>query len=339
MAKHAKQPIKLPNEKRKKSSGRGCLQFVLAALLVLTLAVIAVGVYLIQPSFARPAVNAIRPAVEAIGIADANAPAEEDFAQQPSAADMSATSTISDRSIPEEIMKQDEANEPKLVTKLVAQCDGVDIYSPITHENLTGILFHQASYEWAKPMTTKLPEADLENIYQDNASLEVFKEDKSSTWMEANCVHLWRETDTTAMDTSIDMGAPAGSTVYAPVTGEVVLVLDYDLYDEVPDVQIHIRPDNNPDLDVVLLHQTDVRVKAGDHVEAGVTSLSKVRDIAKDLTDVQLSFYTAGDDPGNHSHVQVNDLTNQDYLKEYFKGIELKGIDTSFPDESEPAEN
>jgi hypothetical protein len=336
MAKHAKQPEKLPQVKKTRRSGRGCLIAALVALLVLMLAAAAVALYLIQPSFAQPAIQHV---MSAVGIVSEEEPATEEPPRSVAVpSDASSALAVSDKAVTAEVRERQAAeseSEAEAPTKLVAQCEGVDIYSPIAHDDLTGILFHQASYEWAKAMTTELPEADLEKIYDHEAYLEVFEEDDDSDWMEANCVHIWRETDSTPMDTSIDMGAPAGSTVYAPVTGDVVLVLDYDLYDEVPDVQIHIRPDDNPDLDIVLLHQTDPQVQAGDHVEGGVTPISSVRDIAGDLTDVQLGFYTEGDDPGNHSHVQVNDLHNTDYLKKYFKGIELDGIDTNFPEEEE----
>lgn len=203
---------------------------------------------------------------------------------------------------------------------LIAQCQSVDIYSPIMQKDITGILFHQASYEWAQVMTTELPEADLAEIYDGKTCLHANNAQAEGTWADAEVAHLYRETDGTPMDTSVDCGARAGTAVFAPVTGTVLAVMDYDLYDEIPDVQIHIRPDANSDLDVVLLHQCDAQVSAGDHVIAGQTHISTVRDIANDLTDVQLGFYTEGNDPGNHSHVQVNDLNNKDYLKKYFDG-------------------
>ena len=122
------------------------------------------------------------------------------------------------------------------------------------------------------------------------------------------------------MDTSIDVGAKVGTTVYAPVTGTVVLVQEYALYGYVPDISIHIQPEGHPELDVVLLHQTDPEVKAGDKVEGGTTPISRIRDIAKDLTDVQLGFFTAPDDPGNHSHVQVNNADTPGYRDTSLKG-------------------
>lgn len=205
------------------------------------------------------------------------------------------------------------------VNPLIAQCSGVDLRSPIAPADLTGVLFHQASYRYGLVMTTELPEADAEKA-EDTGMSRVNKEQVEGNWLDAEAMHFWRMADSTEMDTSIDVGAAAGTVVRSPVTGTVVLVKDYDLYGEVPDIEIHIQPDGRPDLDVVLIHTTDPLVKAGDKVEAGVTEISHVRDIAKDLDDVQLAFYTPEDDPGNHTHVQVNNADYENYRKDKLAG-------------------
>ncbi len=320
-------------ERKGKGGGRGCLKaFLVVLLLAILLAIALVAALVIRPAFAEPALEAMQPAVEQVeGTIDTVLEmggfdpvfSKDNAAQDPSSAETETSSTMeaSDNAAPIEPEPEPEQEpEPGGKCYLIAQCDGVDIYSPIMQKDITGVLFHQASYEWAQIMTTELPGADLEKIYNDGEYLRVNNEQTEGEWADADIAHLYRETDATPMDTSIDCGAKFGTTVYAPVTGEVVAVMNYDLYDEIPDVQIHIRPDANDDLDVVLLHQYDPQVKVGDHVTAGVTPISYVRDIAKDLTDVQLSFYTEPDDPGNHSHVQVNDFNDKEYLKKYFKG-------------------
>ncbi len=198
------------------------------------------------------------------------------------------------------------------VYPLIAQCSGIDLRSPIAPADLTGVLFHQASLQYALVMTTELPEANTEQVETTGQS-RVNRDQIEGEWLDAEAMHLWREADTTDMDTSIDVGAAAGTLLRSPVTGTVVLIKDYMLYDEVPDIEIHIQPDGRPDLDVVLIHTYDPLVKAGDRVEAGVTDISHVRDIAKDLDDVQLAFYTQEGDPGNHTHVQVNDANYENY--------------------------
>ena len=205
-----------------------------------------------------------------------------------------------------------------LPTRQVAAYGDIPIYSPIAQNRLTGVLFHQASYETALVMGTALPEANLEAVSIDNP-VRVNREQTEGQWCDADALHVYRTTDSTQMDTSVDVGAPWGSVVYAPVTGTVVKVQDYDLYGEIPDVRIHIQPEGHPELDVVLLHQYDPLVKAGDKVVGGETPLSFVRDIAKDLTDIQLGFFTAPDDPGNHSHVQVNNADYPGYREDSLK--------------------
>ena len=198
------------------------------------------------------------------------------------------------------------------VYPLIAQCNGIDLRSPIAPADLTGVLFHQASLRYGLVMTTELPEANAEEVENTHNS-RVNNDQIEGDWLDAEAMHLWREQDTTDMDTSIDVGAAADTVLRSPVTGTVVLIRDYMLYDEVPDIEIHIQPDGRPDLDVVLIHTYDPLVKAGDRVEAGVTELSHVRDIAKDVDDVQLAYYTRDGDPGNHTHVQVNDANYEGY--------------------------
>ena len=223
----------------------------------------------------------------------------------------------------EELYFENHKGRPK-VHPLIAQCSGIDLRSPIAPADLTGVLFHQASYRYGLVMTTELPDADMEKVSA-TRQCRVNREQVEGDWLDADAMHLWRTADSTAMDTSIDVGAKAGTTLRSPVTGTVVLVKDYKLYGEIPDIEIHIQPMGRPDLDVVLIHTYDPLVKAGDKVEAGVTEVSHVRDIAKDLTDVQLAFYTPADDPGNHTHVQVNDANYEGYRANKLEGaIEVK---------------
>lgn len=291
MAKHAQEePVEL---KPKRRVGR-IVAIVVLVILVLALAALGVYAYLL---ISQPVKVAERPDDEAI------------------------TATVdADLSTKEEEKEYYEKHKgrPK-VNPLIAQCEGIDLHTPIAPADLTGVLFHQASYKYGLVMTTELPNADLEQVSA-NRQARVNREQLEGDWLDADAMHIWRVGDTTAMDTSIDVGAMAGTVLRSPVTGTVVLVKDYLLYNEVPDIEIHIQPDGRPDLDVVLIHTYDPLVKAGDKVEAGVTELSHVRDIAKDLTDVQLAFYTPADDPGNHTHVQVNDANYDGYRANKLEG-------------------
>lgn len=205
-------------------------------------------------------------------------------------------------------------------TPLIAQYDDVLLHSPIHASKLEGILFHQASFETALPLSTQLPDADPEAMLE-NPDYEIADEQpEGDEWLVAKALHLWREDTPTAMDTSIDVGAEAGTEVYAPVTGTVVLVTTYSLYDTCEDYEIHIQPDGRSDLDVVEIHIQDVLVKAGERVTGGQTPIAKVRDLAaEDITDIQIGFYTK-EGHGNHTHVQVNNADYPEYRETRLKG-------------------
>ncbi len=204
-------------------------------------------------------------------------------------------------------------------TPLIAEYDGVKVHTPIKAQDLEGILFHQAATEFGLVLSTQLPEADPEKMLTD-PDYEIAEEQPTGdAWLIAKALHLWRADTTTDMDTSIDVGAEAATQVYASVTGTVVLVKTYRLYDMIDDYEVHIQPDGRPDLDVVTIHIQDVSVKAGDKVVGGETPLAKVRDLAGEgITDIQLAFYSKAGH-GNHTHVQVNNADAPTYRETRLK--------------------
>lgn len=70
---------------------------------------------------------------------------------------------------------------------------------------------------------------------------------------------------------AIDVAMPVGSDVVSPVDGTVVSVSEYHLYGQYLDTRIEIRPDDRPDIVLVMLHVTDAQVEVGDAVAAGRT--------------------------------------------------------------------
>ena len=280
----------------------------LVVLVVCLLAMLALAYALIfRPPAARPLIDLIDPQ------------AGHGALTQDEASGGSLFAGAGDRQASESELAAEQAEWKKSQQMpLIARCGKLDLRSCVTPKELTGILFHQASYNYALVLETELPEADYEKSAAEG--MRINRDQDGGEWVDADALHLWRTSDTTDMDTSIDIGAAAGTVVRAPVTGTVVLVRDYMLYDEVPDVEIHIQPDGFPSYDCVLIHTTDPMVKAGDVVEAGLTEIAKVRDIEADLTDVQLSFFTPDGVGGNHVHVQVNDADYDGYRKEKLKG-------------------
>jgi hypothetical protein len=168
---------------------------------------------------------------------------------------------------------------------------------------LTALGFHQASGSAALHLTSLVPDADMTLANQLKAVPPVALEGVAEGVWEGTCLRLWRSNRGGMPDTAVDMGAEPGTAIWSPVSGEVVGVRPYMLYDKFEDYEIHIRPDGREDVDVVLIHVQDVVVEPGDKVKAGVTRLASVRKMS-DKIDIQLGGYTANG--GDHVHVQLN---------------------------------
>jgi hypothetical protein len=101
---------------------------------------------------------------------------------------------------------------------------------------------------------------------------------------------------------ALDVGAPTGTTVYAPVTGTVTAIRPDPMVENANIVEI--KPGANPNVRVnVSLVQSDGDAGVNDSVTAGITELGTVADSAEVL-DPQLSSYTT--DAGNHVTVSVS---------------------------------
>ncbi len=197
---------------------------------------------------------------------------------------------------------------------ILAHYDGVDIRSSVQVDAITGILFHQASYDYAFPLETQLPEADYEKATETRSiPHNNHQRYDANSWLDASILRLWRMNASTPINTSIDLGVHVGDVVYAPVDGKVVHICEYDLFDQMKDIEIHIQPEGRDDLDCVLIHISDPLVKEGDSVVGGTTPVAHIRDIDKELTDVQLGYYTPEGVGGNHVHIQMNNANYPEY--------------------------
>lgn len=181
------------------------------------------------------------------------------------------------------------------------------LYLPVSPDALTEIGYHQASGTAALNMTSLLPDADMvaaeEN--QGTGRQDAAGKEAGPTVLAGEVLRMWRSNRSGPPDTAIDVGAPPGTPVYAPVTGEVIGVRAYRLYDKYDDYEIHIQPTGWPEVDVVMIHVENVSVEVGDHVIGGVTSVAGVR-LLSDRVTHQISAFTK--DGGDHVHVQLNRL-------------------------------
>lgn len=195
-------------------------------------------------------------------------------------------------------------------TPVFASNRGLNLRLPVDPLNLTAVAFHQASGDEALSMTCLAPDADMSYAAKhkavalsDAASGAVETSTAVQTVWQGSVLRLWRSNRSGKPDTAADVGANPGTQVYSPVTGTVLQVRAYKLYDKYPDYEIHIQPDGWPEVDVVLLHVDDVSVVAGDRVIGGASRVACVRKMS-DKIDIQLGGYTKNG--GDHVHVQLN---------------------------------
>jgi hypothetical protein len=212
-------------------------------------------------------------------------------------------------------------NSPDLLylpTPLVATYEGLVIHTPVCVTHITEVEYHQASYDWALPLNPLLTIVDAEAVIKAHGTRHVPAREQPTgeEAMLGEAVSTWRLDSAGPEFSALDVGALAGTTVYAPVTGTVVRIKSYRLFDVIDDYELHIQVAGHPEWDIVVLHIDQLLVKEGETIVGGVTPIAQVRDIGE-FIDNNLSNFTPLDDPGNHAHVQVNNA-----LAEGYRGLE-----------------
>ena len=197
------------------------------------------------------------------------------------------------------------AEEPERdPTPLIALEGETEIHLAIDPNELTAVAFHQASGDYALHMTSLVPDADMAAANELKAMPPVAEGAIFGEGVWHGCVlRLWRSNRGGQPDSALDMGAAPGTAVWSPISGTVIEVRPYLLYDKYDDFEIHIRPTGRDDIDAVLIHVQDVKVRVGDTVKGGITRIGSVRQMS-DKMDIQLGGYTANG--GDHTHFQLN---------------------------------
>ncbi len=209
---------------------------------------------------------------------------------------------------------------PVVATPLFAHIGDLKIHLPIDPKKITGVAFHQAAYGHSYHMVSDVPIADRQAIFLEvkggkklplaSSKIEVTgvvlrdRERVVDSLWKGSAVRLWRSGRPGAPDSALDCGAPAGTTVIAPVSGVVERIKPYKLYGRYPDFEIHIRPDGMRQADLVVIHVTEVVVRPGMRLIGGVSAIAQVRRL-DDLFAIQLAEYTG--EAGNHVHIQFNE--------------------------------
>ncbi|MCL2503335.1 MAG: M23 family metallopeptidase [Coriobacteriia bacterium] len=209
------------------------------------------------------------------------------------------------------------ATQVPAATPIFANYKSLQLHLPVAVESLSEIGFHQASYGWALPIETPLPDADMKAAKGKGTGRDATKQPSGDgATLIGSVLRMWRNGRSGEPNTAVDIAAEPGTPILAPVDGIVVLVKAYDLYGnpDIPDYEVHIRPNDMPDVDIVLIHIDNPKASAGDTVVAGVTPIGEVRKLAGKM-NLQIGDYMTGE--GNHTHMQVNNPKNPEY-----KGLE-----------------
>ena len=178
---------------------------------------------------------------------------------------------------------------------MLAEVGGIAISSPIRPENVTGLGYHPEGESLAEmsPRGTNLSANPLVGIFSGDSAPE-----KIQYHMMDPARRLGPSTG------ALDVGAEAGTEVYAPVTGTVTAIRPDPVLKENASV-VEIKPAENPNVRVFLslVQDMDGEIGPKTSVTAGITKLGSVADSANVLRP-QLADYTS--DTGNHVTVSAS---------------------------------
>jgi hypothetical protein len=176
---------------------------------------------------------------------------------------------------------------------VLAEAAGVEISTPIRPESLTGLGYHPEGESLAEmaPRGENLSANPLVGLFANGSTPEE--------------IHYY------VMDAAgragprtgaLDVGAQAGTTVYAPVTGMVTAIRPDPMVQGANVVEI--KPDDNANIRVTvsLVQSDEANAGVTSSVTAGLTEIGTVADSAE-ILDPQLSSYIS--DAGNHVTVSV----------------------------------
>ncbi len=169
------------------------------------------------------------------------------------------------------------ARPPEIV---IARGEGVEIHLPVDPRRVTAAMFH--------------PVNDPAGVAMDGTgSLHIHQADRG---------------DRVGPDTAgLDVGAPAGTTVYSPVDGVIESVADYVVSGRIEGYEVVIAPSVASSGLVLRLTHLDEpaggeRPSVGTPVRAGATPLGRVRDFSP-VAQQEIAEFT--NDSGNHVHMEL----------------------------------
>ena len=176
-----------------------------------------------------------------------------------------------------------------------ASLEGQNLVLPVAARDATVIAYQPADDERAVPLE---PVGRQVNGGVVSRSIgRVFSQDSSVRYYV-----LEGDGRVVAPTGAVAIGAPAGSVITSPVSGEVTGVKRYRLLGKYDDIQIDIRPAKVSGVTISLLFVAEPAVSIGQTVVAGTTQIGTVRDAPGDL-GAKVAALTH--DSGSHVHIQV----------------------------------
>ncbi|MGD9695617.1 MAG: hypothetical protein AB7V42_08160 [Thermoleophilia bacterium] len=162
----------------------------------------------------------------------------------------------------------------------IARGEGVEVNLPVDPDLVTAAMFHPVSDPGGVEMTAA-------------GGLSIRQADRDGRSGPAAA--------------GLDVGAPAGTTVYSPVDGVIVSVSDYTVRGQIQGYELAIAPETASTGVLLRLSHLEgtpngERPVVGTAVQAGVTPLGRIRDFSK-VGPQELSDYTS--DSGNHVHMEL----------------------------------
>jgi hypothetical protein len=178
---------------------------------------------------------------------------------------------------------------------VLAEVAGVTISSPIRPEAVTGLGYHPEG----ESLVAMSPRG---NNLSGNPLLRLLMGDSSPEKIQYYLMDPARRQG--PRTGALDVGAKAGTAVYAPVSGTVTAIRPDPILQKDASV-VEIKPTDNPDIRIFvsLVQEIDSEVGPKSPVTAGITQLGSVADSGKVLKP-QLAEYTS--DTGNHVSVAAS---------------------------------
>lgn len=187
------------------------------------------------------------------------------------------------------------ADKPPQIEPLAA-AGGLELDVPIAQKRITAIVYHGIGNATVVPLEPA--------GHQINASFFARLGDRLFGRSSDQPPGYYVDDSAEGPDTgSVDVGAAAGTTVYAPATGVVVAVRPYVLDGKQWGDVVQIRPDDAP---AVTISMTNLKradsVDVGTRVTAGRSAIGSIADLSSVLQQT-LARYTS--DAGNHVAISI----------------------------------